>query len=138
MNEKCNVIPYLAVAGAARALEFYQDAFDAVEVKRLARPDGTGIGHAEIRIEGSPLMLADEFPQLDFYGPRRSGGVPVMIQLNVEDVDVVWRRAIRAGARELRPLRNEPDGERRGTLEDPYGHRWILASRREERKRPLR
>lgn len=133
MNGKCSVIPYLAVAGAARALEFYQDAFDAVEVKKVPRPDGTGIGHAEIRIGGATLMLADESPQFDFYGPRRSGGSPVMIHLYVEDVDVAWRRAIRAGGRELRPLKDDVGGERRGTLEDPYGHRWILASRKQER-----
>ena len=133
MNGKCRVIPYLVVDGVASALEFYQDAFDAVEVRKVLRPDGTGIDHAEIRIGGSILLLADEFPPLNFYGPRKSGGSPVMMHLDLEDVDAAWLRAMRAGARELRPLRNEVDGERRGTLEDPYGHRWILAA--EERRR---
>ena len=123
--------PYLSVRDAAGAIEFYRKAFGATELMRLAQPDGR-IGHAEIKIGAAPIMLADEFPEMGFRGPQSLGGSPVRIHLYVEDVDAVASRAVAAGAKLLRPVQDQFYGDRSGTLADPFGHIWIIATRKED------
>jgi PhnB protein len=119
------VTPYLIVDGAAKAIDFYTRAFGAKEVLRL--PMGDRIGHAEVRIGDSHVMLADPFPERDVHAPGKFGGSPVSLMLYVEDVDAVWKRALAAGGVETRPLRTEFYGDRTGTLKDPFGHAWTLS-----------
>lgn len=126
------VTPYLAIAGAAKAIEFYKQAFGAKERFRMPSPDGAGVGHAELQIGDSVLMLADEFPAMDFHGPRKGEGTSVMLHLYVSDVDATQARAIRAGARELRPVKDQFYGDRSGTIEDPFGHLWSIATHKED------
>lgn len=122
------VIPYLCVPDGARALAFYRDAFGAVETMRLV--DGTGkVQHAEFRIGAARVMLAEEFPELDFRSPQSLGGSPVCLVLYVEDIDARFALAVAAGASVRRELRNEFHGDRTGNLVDPFGHAWTLASR---------
>jgi PhnB protein len=121
------VTPYLCVKGAASALDFYAHAFGAVEALRLAAP-GDRIGHAEIRIGGAPIFLADEFPEIGVLSPATLGGSPVTIHLTVPDVDALFTRAVAAGATVLRPLADQGRGHRNGKLTDPFGHTWMLSS----------
>ena len=125
------VTPYLVVQNAASALEFYKKAFGAEELMRLASPDGK-IGHAEIKIGDSPIMLADEFPEMGYRGPQALGGSPVSIMLYVEDVDARFNQAIAAGAKVKRPVKDEFYGDRAGNLEDPFGHVWTIATHIED------
>ncbi|MGH7845656.1 MAG: VOC family protein [Candidatus Binatia bacterium] len=122
--------PYLIVKEAANALNFYKRAFDAEELMRLADPSGK-VGHAEIKIGNSPIMLADEFPELGCRGPQALGGSPVSILLYVEDVDAQFNQAVAAGARVLKPVADQFYGDRSGTLEDPFGHVWTIATHKE-------
>jgi len=123
--------PYLIIRGAAAALEFYAAAFAATELVRL--DDGNGkIMHAEISIGEARLMLADEFPDMGYRGPQSLGGSSVSIHLHVDDVDAVFGRALELGGTAAMPVADQFDGERRGTLVDPFGHVWLLASRKEE------
>lgn len=126
-----SVTPYLCVKGAPEAIEFYKQAFGATELMRLAAPDGK-IGHAEIKIGNSRIMLADEFPEMGFLSPQSLGGTPVTIHLYVEDVDSVARRAVDAGAKVLRPVEDQFYGDRAGQLEDPFGHVWWVSTHKEE------
>jgi len=126
-----SVTPYLIVQGAAKAIEFYKKAFAAAELMRLNGPDGK-IGHAEIRIGNSPVMLADEHPQMGFRSPQTLGGAGVTLMIYVEGVDAVFQRAIAAGAKEVQPLKNQFYGDRSGTLQDPFGHVWTVATHVED------
>ena len=126
-----SVTPYLAVDDAAAALEFYKRAFGARERMRMPAPGGK-VGHAEIEIGGSCIMLADEYPDMRFRSPRSIGGTPVTLHLYVEDVDDVARQAITAGAKELRPVKDQFYGDRTGTVEDPFGHVWHIATHKED------
>jgi PhnB protein len=123
--------PYLIVHDAARALDFYQRAFGAKELMRFAAPDGK-IGHAEIRIGDSVIMLADEYPDMGYRSPRALGGSPVSVMLYIEDVDARFARALAAGAIQTRALENQFYGDRTGTLTDPFGHVWTLATHVED------
>jgi PhnB protein len=123
--------PYLAIKGAADAIEFYKKAFGAIEVFRMGQPDGR-VGHAELRIGDSVLMLADEAPEMDLRGPRSLGGSPVMLHLYVTDVDHVVGRAVAAGAKVLRSVQDQFYGDRSGTLTDPYGHVWHVSTHKED------
>jgi len=125
------VTPYLIVKGAAEAIAFYKQAFGATELMRFPGPDGK-IGHAEIRIGDSPIMLADEHPQMDARGPRSLGGSPVGIMLYVEDVDAVVQQAAAAGAKIERPVKDQFYGDRSGGLEDPFGHKWHVSTHKED------
>jgi PhnB protein len=123
--------PYLIVRGAADAIEFYKRAFGATEMLRMADPQGR-VGHAEIRIGDSVIMLADEHPAMGYRGPRSLGGSSVSILLYLDDVDAVFDRAVKAGAKALRPVANQFYGDRSGTLEDPFGHVWTIATHVED------
>jgi PhnB protein len=124
------VTPYLIISGAAQALAFYQLAFDAEEVMRL--PHGDKIGHAEIKIGDSHVMLADEFPEMGVRSPQSLGGSPVGICLYVTDCDAMFHRAVAAGAKVERPLQNQFYGDRSGTVIDPFGHKWTIATHIED------
>jgi len=123
--------PYLIVAGAARAIEFYRSAFGAREVMRLPGPDGR-IGHAEIMIGDSKVMLADEHPEIGARGPIAIGGTPVTLHLYVADADAVVARALAAGATLKRAVADQFYGDRMGGVVDPFGHVWWLATRKED------
>ena len=123
--------PYLIVNGAAAAIDFYQKAFGAEEVMRCPMPDGR-MGHAEIQIGNSKIMLADEFPEMNAKGPLALGGSPVGICLYVLDSDASFQRAIAAGGKVLRPIQDQFYGDRSGTLTDPFGHQWTISTHRED------
>jgi PhnB protein len=123
--------PYLIVRGAARALEYYKKAFNASELVRMADPNGK-VAHAEIQIGNSRLMLGDEFPEMGARSPETVGGSPVGICLYVEDVDALFKQAIEAGGREERPVKDQFYGDRAGTLRDPFGHQWTIATHTED------
>ena len=123
--------PYLIVNGAAEAIEFYKRAFGATELLRMTDPQGR-IGHAEIRVGDSVIMLADEHPDMGYRGPRSMGGSSVSILLYVDDVDTIFDRALSAGATVQRPIANQFYGDRSGKLEDPFGHVWTIATHVED------
>ena len=126
-----SVTPYLIVQDAARALAFYAKAFGAQALVRMPGPNGR-IMHGEIRIGDSPIMLADEFPQMGYRSPKALGGTPVSIMIYVPDVDTVYQQAIDAGATEVKPLQDQFYGDRSGTLTDPFGHVWTIATHKED------
>jgi PhnB protein len=125
------VTPYLIVKDGARALEFYRKAFGATERMRLAGPGGR-VGHAEIQIGDSAIMLADEFPDMGAVSPQTVGGSPVRICLYVPDVDGLFARAVAAGGTVTRPVQNQFYGDRSGMLTDPFGHIWNIATHVED------
>jgi PhnB protein len=139
MSGKVNAIPvgyegatpYLIVKGAARALEFYKQAFGATEIMRIPAPEGK-VGHAEIKIGTAIIMLADEFPDMNCKSPQAFGGTPVSIMVYVQDVDAFVKQAVSAGAKVLRPVENKFYGDRAGSLEDPFGHQWHFATHVED------
>lgn len=122
------VTPYLTVNGAAKAIEFYKQAFGAVETVRWTGTDER-IGHAEITISGTPLMISDEYPEMDVRGPKSLGGSAVGLYLYVEDADATFSRAIGAGATQVQAVEVQPHGVRSGIVKDPFGHRWFIATR---------
>ncbi|MGW6392946.1 VOC family protein [Streptomyces sp. NPDC055103] len=125
------VTPYLCVDGAAAAIDFYVSVLGAVERMRMPAPGGA-IGHAELTLGNSVVMLADEFPDMGFRSPKAVGGTPVTLHVYVEDVDAVFAKALARGAKELSPVKDEFYGDRTGQLEDPFGHRWNLATHVED------
>lgn len=125
------VTPYLIVDDAKRALDFYKQALDAVEVMRMPGPDGK-IGHAEIRIGDSVVMLADEAPAMGARSPRTIGGSPITLMVYLEDVDAQVAKAVAAGATLTRPVANQFYGDRTGGIDDPFGHHWYLATHVED------
>ena len=125
------VTPYLHVSGAAAAIEFYKDILGAQERMRMPGPEGK-LGHAELQIGESIVMLADEFPDMGVSGPKSIGGTPVTLHVYVEDVDAVFDAALAAGATSVRPVENQFYGDRTGQFEDPFGHRWNIATHVED------
>ena len=123
--------PYLIIKGAAKALDFYKQAFGAEEIMRFPMPGGQ-IGHAEIKIGNSPIMLADEFPEMGHKAPESLGGTPVSILLYVPDVDTTFAQALKAGGKQMQPLKDQFYGDRSGTLSDPFGHVWTVATHKED------
>jgi PhnB protein len=121
------VTPHLVCRGAAEAIDFYVKAFGAVEQGRLPGPDGR-LMHAQITIGNAPLMLVDEFPECGVTGPLAFKGSPVTIHLYVEDVDSTVAQAVAAGARITMPVQDMFWGDRYGCLEDPFGHKWSVAT----------
>lgn len=124
------VTAYLIVNDAAKAIDFYREAFGATELFRL--PMGEKIGHAEIRIGDTHLMLADEFPEMDALSPTTRGGATSSFMIYVQDVDAAFAQAIAAGAKEERPVTNQFWGDRMGAVVDPFGHKWSLATHVED------
>ena len=123
--------PYLIIRGAAKALDYYKKVFGATELMRMAQPDGR-IGHAEIRIGTSVIMMADEFPEMGACSPQHYGGTPVSILLYFPDADRVFREAVASGANVLKPMQDQFYGDRTGTLTDPFGHQWTIATHIED------
>jgi PhnB protein len=123
--------PYLIVNDAAGAIQFYKQAFGATVLVRMPKPNGK-IGHAEIRIGDSIIMLADEFPEINARSPRSLGGSPVSILLYVDDVDTTFAKAVEAGAKVQGPLADQFYGDRTGGIEDPFGHVWYIATHVED------
>jgi uncharacterized glyoxalase superfamily protein PhnB len=122
-----SITPHLVCAGAAKALDFYKQAFGATEQGRLPGPDGR-LMHAAMKIGDSTVMLADEMPEWGSLGPKALKGSPVTIHLYVEDVDALVARAVKAGARVTMPVAEQFWGDRYGKLEDPFGHHWSVAT----------
>ena len=121
------VTPYLAISGASKAIDFYKQAFGAVETMRIDQPDGR-VGHADLTIGRAKIMLADEFPEWNSLGPKARKGTSVTIHLYVEDADAFAQRAIAAGAKLLMPVQDMFWGDRYGLVEDPFGHQWSIAT----------
>ena len=125
-----SVTPYLVVDDAARALDFYRDAFGAQEVFRM--PMGDRIGHAEIKIGNSHVMLSDEWPDMNLLGPKNRGGTTMSLMVYLDDVDSAFQRALDAGATKECDLENQFYGDRSGCVIDPFGHRWMLSTHIED------
>jgi PhnB protein len=125
------VTAYLCIDGASAAIDFYKRAFGAKERFRMDAPGGK-VGHAEIQIGDSAIMLADEFPEMKFHGPKPGEGTPVNMHLYVPDVDTMMANAIAAGAKVLRAIEDKFYGDRTGSIEDPFGHVWHLATHKED------
>lgn len=126
-----SLTPYLIVKDAAQALEFYKKALGAKEVLRMSDPNG-GIMHAEFQVGDSKVMMAGEYPEMGALSPQTIGGSPVSLCLYVENVDEMFQQALAAGATQRRPVQNQFYGDRSGTLEDPFGHTWTIATHIED------
>ena len=126
-----SVTPYLIIKGAADAIDFYKKAFGATELFRMPQPDGK-VAHAEIKIGDSPIMLSDEHPEMGYVGPTTIGGSPVSLMIYVDDVDTIFKQAITAGGEQLKPLQDQFYGDRSGSLKDPFGHVWHVATHIED------
>lgn len=126
-----SVTPYLIIKGAAAAIDYYKKVFGATELFRMAGPDGK-VGHAEIKIGDSPIMLADEHPDLGHVGPQTLGGTSVGIMIYVDNVDTMFKAAIAAGGQQVKPVEDQFYGDRSGTLKDPFGHMWTVATHVED------
>jgi PhnB protein len=125
------VTPYLIVDDADAAIDFYRMVLGATERMRMPMPDGR-VGHAELEVGDAMIMLADENPDMDVRGPKSVGGTPVTLHVYVEDADSVFERALQSGAKELRAVEDRFYGDRSGQFEDPFGHRWNVASHVED------
>ena len=125
-----SLTPYLIVDGGAEALEYYKKAFGAIELFRMAH--GDKIGHAEMKIGDSPFMLGDANLEMGYKGPKAYGGTPVSLMIYVDDCDTIYRQAIENGGTEVKPLQDQFYGDRSGTLTDPFGHVWTVATHKED------
>ena len=125
-----SVTPYLIFEDAGAAIEFYTKAFGAQELFRM--PMGNRIVHAELQLGNSRIMLADEAPQMDAYGPKHHNGSPVRLMLYVDDVDSFTKQAVASGAKVLRPVQNQFYGDRSGTFLDPFGYKWTISTHVED------
>jgi PhnB protein len=125
------VSPYLVVDDATKAIDFYKQVLGATERMRMPAPGGK-VGHAELQIGDSVVMLADEFPEMGAVSPKTVGGTPVTLGVYVEDVDKTFDAAVQAGAKALRPVEDQFYGDRSGQIEDPFGHRWSLSTHIED------
>jgi PhnB protein len=126
-----SVTPYLHAKDAAQAIEFYKKAFSATERMRITQPDGR-VGHAEIQIGDSVIMLSDEFAEMGVHSPQSLGGSPVSIHLYVEDADAMFNQAVAAGAKVKRPIADQFYGDRVAGIEDPFGHTWWISTHKED------
>jgi PhnB protein len=121
------VTPYLVIQGAAKAIDYYKKVFGATELMRMPGPNGK-IGHAEIKIGDSTVMLADEYPGSVYKSPKSYGGSPVSLMLYVPDVDKVFERAVAEGGTAVKPVQDQFYGDRNGSLTDPFGHIWTIST----------
>jgi PhnB protein len=126
-----NLTPYLIVDGAAKAIDFYKKVFGATEKMRMPAPGGK-VGHAELTLGDSMIMLADEHPEMDHRGPHAYKGAAVSLMVYVQDVDATVKTALASGAKVIRPVENQFYGDRMGTIEDPFGHQWYVATHVED------
>ena len=126
-----HITPYLVIQGAAAAIDFYKKVFGATELFRMAQPDGR-VGHAELKIGDSVFMLADEFPEMQVVGPKTLGNTPVGLHVYVEDADATFNHALSLGSRIKKPMADQFYGDRSGTIEDPFGHKWTIATHQED------
>src|SRR5882762_7539872 len=126
-----SVTPYLIISGATEAIEYYKKAFGATELMRIDAPGGK-IGHAEIKIGDSPIMLADEFPEMGYKSPQSLGGSPVSLMIYVTDVDTIFDQAVAAGATVKEAVSDKFYGDRLGTVTDPFGHIWHVSTHKED------
>jgi PhnB protein len=126
-----SVTPYLIIKGASKAIEYYKKAFGAVELFRMPGPNDM-VMHAEIKIGDSPIMLADESQEMGWKSPTTYGGTPASLMIYVPDVDTVYKQALSVGGKELKPLMDQFYGDRSGTLTDPFGHVWTVATHKED------
>ena len=126
-----NVTPYLIVDGAAKAIDFYKKVFGAAEKMRMPAPGGK-VGHAELTLGDSMIMIADEHPEMDHRGPHAYKGSAVSLMVYVQDVDATVKTALASGAKTIRPVENQFYGDRMGTIEDPFGHQWYVATHVED------
>lgn len=127
-----SVTPHLVIKNAGEAINFYKNAFGAEEICRMPGPDGKSVMHAELKIGSSVIMIADEYPQAGFVGPKSLGGTPVTVHLYVNDADATFQKAVKAGAEAIMPPTNMFWGDRYGQVTDPYGHRWSIATHVED------
>jgi PhnB protein len=125
------ITAYLTIKGAAQGIEYYKKAFGAVELMRWTGKDGR-VGHAEIEINGTPVFISDEHPAMGVVSPATLGGTCVGLHLLVEDAEATFKQAIEAGGKAARPMEDEPWGQKSGTLQDPFGHRWFVTQRTAE------
>ena len=132
MSNSGGVTPYIAVNGARAAIDFYVNVFGAKEIYALEDPADGRIGHAEIQFGDGIMMLSDEYPDFGAVGPEALGGSPVKLHLYVEDVDTIFAKALKAGATEVRPVKDQFFGDRSGVLVDPFGHTWMIATQTKE------
>jgi len=130
-ESSAELIPYLCAKDAAAAMDFYKKAFAAKEMFRLEGKGGS-IGHATMEVGGATFYLSDEWPEGNVYSPQTLGGSPVALHLQVPNADTVFDRAVAAGATSLRPVEDQPYGDRSGVLADPFGHRWFISSHIED------
>jgi PhnB protein len=121
-----SITPYLVIKGAAAAIDFYKQAFGATEIMRMPQPDGR-VGHAELKFGNSIVMMADEYPEMQVVGPKTLGNTSVGLLLYLDDVDKAVERAVSLGATIKKPIADQFYGDRTGTIEDPFGHKWTLA-----------
>jgi len=126
-----SITPYLSIKGASNAIEFYKKAFDAIELFRLDMPGGI-IGHAEVQIGNSRIMIADPCDDVSFGDPKTLGGSTVGLYVYVDDVDKMYSQSLATGAKSINPVEDQFYGDRIGTIEDPYGHRWFIATHKED------
>lgn len=124
-------IPYLCIKDASAGIEYYKNVFGATELFRMSDPTGK-VGHAELRINGRPIYIADEYPDMGFLGPKQLGGTPVMLHLYVDDADAVMQRAVEAGGTVQRPVETQFYGDRGGKMIDPFGHEWYISTHVED------
>ncbi len=126
------ITPYICVRGAKDAIAYYQKAFGAKEIMSMPDEKTGKICHAELKIGDSMVMLADEFPEMNFLSPQSRGGSPIWLNLYVEDCDDVFKKAVEAGAQVVRPLADQFYGDRSGTITDPFGYSWTIATHKED------
>lgn len=126
-----SITPYLVIRGAAAAIDFYTQVFGATELVRMPQPDGR-IGHAELKIGDSMIMMADEYPEMQVVGPQTLGNSSVGLLLYVDDADATFAKAVAAGATVDKPMADQFYGDRSGTLKDPWGHKWTIATHKED------
>jgi len=127
-----SITPYLVISGAAKAIDWYKQAFGAQQTLRMEDPTTGKIGHAELKIGDSYIMLADEYPDMGYRSPKTLGGAGISLLLYVKDVDGTVKQAVDAGAKLERPLQDQFYGDRTGTLQDPFAHVWTIATHIED------
>ena len=126
-----SVTPYLIIKGAANAIDFYKRVLGAKELMRIPAPGGK-IGHAELTIGDSHIMLSDEHPEMGHRSPQTIGGTGVSLMVYLERVDEIFKQALAAGAKELQPVKDQFYGDRSGTFQDPFGHVWTVSTHVED------